>query len=181
MMTGSNNSSQQAEFELCWLLNTFFPKAETVIGFIAADVTAVRNASRNLGIKQSLLLAGLHERDAFVLSHHSLILQDVISISAAIGAWLFYHCSFCEEWKLWLNTLGCHTEKSLRIPRSSAAQTHTQVFAWKTLIIGPFTPKNLWGNLIFPLRKQIVQVSQPALRDKDLLALNWRHFTSGQV
>lgn len=54
-----------------------------MIGFMAADVTAVRNASRNLGIKQRLLLAGLRERDAFVLSRHSLILQGVIGISAA--------------------------------------------------------------------------------------------------
>lgn len=54
------------------------------MGFMAADVTAVRNASRNLGIKQHLLLAGLHERDVFVLSCHSLILQDVIGICAAI-------------------------------------------------------------------------------------------------
>lgn len=58
MMTAPNNSSQQAEFELYRLLNTFFSKAEAAMGFMAADATAVRNASRNLGIKQRLL-AGL--------------------------------------------------------------------------------------------------------------------------
>lgn len=53
MMMGSNNSSQQAELELYWLL-IFFSKTEAVEGFMAADVAAVRNAARNLGVKQHL-------------------------------------------------------------------------------------------------------------------------------
>jgi len=62
------------------------------MGFIAADVMAVRNASRNSGIKQHLLSAGLYERAMFVPSSHSLIFQDVRSTSAfMIVRWINFH------------------------------------------------------------------------------------------
>lgn len=50
------------------------------MGFMAADVAAVRNASRNSGIKQDLLSAGLYKRAMCVPSSRSLIFQDVINL-----------------------------------------------------------------------------------------------------
>lgn len=62
------------------------------MGFMAADVIAVRNASRNSGIKQHLLSAGLYKRALFVPSSHSLIFQDVISPCAfVIVRWINFH------------------------------------------------------------------------------------------
>lgn len=80
MMTGSNNSSQQAELELYWLL-IFFSKTEAVEGFIAADVIAVKNAARNLGVKEHLS-AGLDKSAMFGPSSHSLTFRMLWSCFA---------------------------------------------------------------------------------------------------
>lgn len=62
------------------------------MGFMAADVIAVRNASRNSGIKQHLLSAGLYKKAMFVPPSHSLILQDILSPCAfIIVRWINFH------------------------------------------------------------------------------------------
>lgn len=63
------------------------------MGFMAADVVAVRNASRNSGIKH-LLSTGLYRRATFVPSSHRLIFQDGISPCAfIIVRWISLHLS----------------------------------------------------------------------------------------
>lgn len=60
--------------------------AATVMGFMAADVIAVRNASRNSGIKQQHLSAGAYERAMAAPPSPSLVSQDAVSLCASLIA-----------------------------------------------------------------------------------------------